>query len=116
MGRRAKESPESLGDRLRNGQSHPAATPEERENQMIALAYDLAEQQLRAGTASSQVIAHFLKIGTLKNQYELEKLKQETALLSAKKSAIEAEEDIKVLYADAIKAMQKYRGESDAEE
>ena len=36
--------------------SRPALTPEARENQMIALAENLAEQQLRDGTASSQVI------------------------------------------------------------
>ena len=36
----------------------PALTPEARENQMIALAVDLAEKQLLEGTASSQVITH----------------------------------------------------------
>lgn len=110
MGRRASKPLESGGDILRNGKSHPAATPEERENQLISLAFDRAEEQLRNGTASSQVITHFLKQGTVKAQIELEKLRQENALLEAKTSAIKSAESQEKIYADAIKAMQKYRG------
>lgn len=110
MGRRASKSQESGDDILRNGKSHPAATPEERENQLISLAFDRAEEQLRNGTASSQVITHFLKQGTVKAQIELEKLRQENALLEAKTSAIKSAESQEKIYADAIKAMQKYRG------
>lgn len=113
MGRRAKESPESNGNSLKKGRSHPAATPEERENQLISLAFDRAEQQLRDGTASSMVITHFLKLGTVKNEIELEKLRRENELLAAKTSAIESAENVERLYADAIKAMQKYRGSNE---
>lgn len=113
MGRRPKDSQESVGERLRNGVSHPAATPEERQNQMISLAYDCAEQQMREGKASSQVITHFLKLGTIQSELELEKLKRENELLAAKTTAIESAEDLKQVYADAIAAMQKYRGSSD---
>ncbi len=42
----------------------PATTPEEREKQVINYAYELAEKQMLAGTASSQVITHFLKRST----------------------------------------------------
>lgn len=110
MGRRAKNSLESDSDYLKHGKSHPAATPEERENQLISLAFDRAEEQLRNGTASSQVITHFLKQGTVKAQIELEKLRQENALLEAKTSAIKSAESQEKIYAEAIKAMQKYRG------
>lgn len=113
MGRRAKKSSDSDLNSLKNGKSHPAATPEERENQMISLAFDRAEQQLRDGTASSQVITHFLKLGTVKNEIELEKLRRENELLAAKTSAIESAENVERLYADAIKAMQKYRGSNE---
>ena len=89
------------------------ATPEERENQLISLAFDRAEQQLRDGTASSQVITHFLKLGTVKNEIELEKLRRENELLAAKTTAIESAENVEKLYADAIKAMQKYRGSNE---
>ena len=68
----------------------PALTPEARENQMISLAVDLAEQQLRNGTASSQVITHFLKLGTEKAKLEREKLRQENELLRAKTEMIES--------------------------
>ena len=113
MGRRAKKPLESGDDNLRHGKSHPAGTPEERENQLISLAFDRAEQQLRDGTASSQVITHFLKLGTVKNEIELEKLRRENELLAAKTSAIESAENVERLYADAIKAMQKYRGSNE---
>lgn len=113
MGRRAKDPLQSESDNLKHGKSHPAATPEERENQLISLAFDRAEKQLRDGTASSQVITHFLKLGTVKNEIELEKLRRENELLAAKTSAIESAENVEKLYADAITAMKKYRGTDD---
>lgn len=88
----------------------PALTPEARENQMIALAVDLAEQQLRDGTASSQVITHYLKLGSTKDKLEREKLEEENKLLRAKTKAIEDAADMKALYADAIEAMKRYSG------
>lgn len=115
MGRRAKDPPISSEDILREGKSHPALTPEQRENQLISLAMDRAEQQLRDGTASSQVITHFLKLGTVKYELELEKTKQENELLSAKTSAIKSAENTEKVYADAIEAMKKYRGVSEYE-
>ena len=68
----------------------PALNPEERENQMINLAVNLAEQQLRDGTASSQVITHFLKLGTTKAELEKEKLRNENEVLKAKAKSIES--------------------------
>ena len=94
----------------------PALTPEARENQMISLAVDLAEQQLRNGTASSQVITHFLKLGTTKAELEKEKLKKETELLNAKTKAAESAEEVKVLYENALKAMRNYSGYGDPDE
>ena len=71
---------------------------------------DRAEQQLLDGTASSQVITHFLKLGTAKYQYETEKLKHDTELVQAKTESIARADKIEELYADAIKAMQIYKG------
>ena len=88
----------------------PALTPEARENQMISLAVDLAERQLIEGTASSQVITHFLKLGTTKAELEKEKLKKENKLLEAKTSAIEDSKEYKILVEDAIKAIKGYQG------
>ena len=93
-----------------------ALTPEARENQMIALAADLAEQQLRDGTASSQVITHFLKLGTTRAELEKEKLRAENEVLRAKAKAISDAEEMKVLYENAIKAMRSYSGNGDADE
>lgn len=89
----------------------PALTPEARENQMIALAVDLAEKQLAEGTASSQVITHFLKLGSSKERLEKEKLRAESELLKAKQSAIQSQEDVKELYANAMNAMKIYSGQ-----
>lgn len=87
-----------------------AISPENRENQLISLATDLAEQQLREGTASSQVITHFLKLGTTKAELEKEKLKKENAVLEAKAKAYQSGEEIKEMYENAIKAMKDYAG------
>ena len=88
----------------------PALTPEARENQLISLSMDLAEQQLMDGTASSQVITHFLKLGTAKYQYEAEKLKHDTELVKAKTEALESAKNVEALYAEALKAMKTYSG------
>lgn len=88
----------------------PALTPEGRENQLVALAIDLAEKQLIEGTASSQVITHYLKIGCTKYKYELERLEEENKLLRAKTEALESAKTSEKLYQDAIEAMRKYSG------
>ena len=93
-----------------------AITPEARENQMISYAMDLAEQQILDGTASSQVITHFLKLGTEKERLEREKLKQENELLKAKTNAMESSEEMKQMYEEAIKAMRTYSGNGDPDD
>lgn len=94
----------------------PALTPEARENQMISLAVDLAEKQLQEGTASSQVITHYLKLGSMRERLEREKLEEENKLLRARTKAIEEGADMKELYENAIKAMQRYSGHGDDDE
>lgn len=88
----------------------PALTPEARENQMISLAVDLAEKQLLEGTASSQVITHFLKLATTKTELEKEKLRQENELLRARTRSLESQDNSEQLYKDAIAAMKRYGG------
>lgn len=94
----------------------PALSPEARESQMISLAVDLAEQQLRDGTASSQVITHFLKLGTTRAELEKEKIKNENELLKAKAKAVGDSEEMKVIYEKALKAMRNYAGYGDPDE
>ena len=94
----------------------PALSPEARENQMISLAVDLAERQLIEGTASSQVITHFLKLATTKAQLEKEKLVQENKMLEAKTKAIQSAENVEKLYSDAISAMKRYSGHGDSDD
>lgn len=93
----------------------PALTPEARENQLIALAVDLAEKQLIEGTASSQVITHYLKLGTTKERIEKEILEKQKELISAKTEALRDSKDIKEMYQAALKAMQRYSGQGDGD-
>ena len=88
----------------------PAQSPEERENQLIALAIDLAEKQLAEGTASSQVITHYLKLGTTMARLEKQKLENENKLILAKTEALETARHADELYAEAIAAMRSYQG------
>jgi len=88
----------------------PATTPEARENQMISLAFDLAEKQLLDGSASSQVITHYLKLATTREQIEKEKLVLEKQLLKARTDTIESSKRVEELYANALDAMRGYQG------
>lgn len=88
----------------------PALTPEARENQMIALAFDLVEERLRNGTASSQETTHFLKLATVREMREREKLEAEIKLANAKIASLESQSASASLYADAIEAFSIYSG------
>lgn len=94
----------------------PALTPEARENQMIALAVDLAEKQLMEGTASSQVITHYLKLGSTKERIEKEILEKQKELISAKTENLKSAKRIEELYTNAIEAMRRYGGHGDDDE
>lgn len=89
----------------------PATTPEGREKQMISLAYDLAEQQLRDGSASAQVLTQFLKLGSTRERLEQRKLNGEIELTVAKIQQIASVEKIEKLYSEAISAMRSYGGD-----
>lgn len=90
--------------------SRPALTPEAREGQLISLATDLAEKQLREGTASSQVITHYLKLGSPNAKLEREKLRLETELVKAKTEAIQSQQHAEELFTNAINAFSIYSG------
>lgn len=94
----------------------PALTPEARENQLIYLATELAEQQLRDGTASSQVITHYLKLGTTKERIEKEILEKQKELITAKTESLQSTKRIEELYSNAIAAMRKYSGNVSGED
>ena len=93
-------------------QQMPYLTPEEWENRLIALSYDAVEQRILNGTASAAEYVHFLRAGSLKQREEMEKLREENALLRAKTSAIESEKDRAVFYKEVIAALSNYRTET----
>lgn len=88
----------------------PALTPEARENQLISLAVDLAEKQLQEGTASSQVITHYLKLGSTKERIEKEILEKQKELIIAKTEAMQSAKRVEELYSNALDAMRRYSG------
>ncbi len=94
----------------------PATTPEARENQLISLAVDLAEKQLLEGTASSQVITHYLKLGSTKERIEREILEKQKALIEAKTENLQSAKRIEELYTNAINAMKNYSGQNNSSE
>ncbi len=89
----------------------PAFTPEARENQLISLAVDLAEERLLNGTASSQMIVHFLKLGSTKERLEKEILQEQKDLIKAKTKNIQSAEHSEELYRDALNAFRGYSGQ-----
>lgn len=89
----------------------PATTPEAREQQLVGYAVELAERQLLEGTASSQVITHYLKIASGREKLERDKLQKENELLQAKVQQIGSGEEIKELYSNALSAMRAYSGQ-----
>lgn len=94
----------------------PALTPEARENQLIALAVDLVEQRLLDGTASSQETTHFLKLGSMRNRLEMEKLEEENRLLKAKTESIQSQKKSEELFLEAINAFRSYSGKEDSDD
>lgn len=102
---------ESTSSKLR-----PALSDEARENRMISMAMDLAEQKLRDGTASSQLITELIKRGSYKAKLENEKLMEENKLLRARTEAIESSKEVEKLYKEALDAMRRYGGHGDDNE
>lgn len=91
----------------------PAMSAEGRENQLIARAVDLAEQQLIDGTASSQVITHYLKLGSTKERIEKEILESKRDLIIAQTQNLKSMQRVEELYEEALNAMRRYSGQSD---
>lgn len=89
----------------------PATTVENREGQLVSLAVDLAERQLQDGTASAQVITHYLKLGSTREMLEQERLAGENSLLEAKIEAMASTKRIEELYSAALDAMRNYAGQ-----
>ena len=94
----------------------PATTPEARESQMVSLAINLAEQQLRDGTASAQVITHYLKLGSVKDRIERDILREQKKLVEAKTESLQSAKRVEELYLNALAAMRDYSGSEEDED
>lgn len=94
----------------------PARSPEAKENQMINLAFKLAEKKLKEGTASSQLITHFLKLATTREELENEKLRADLLVADAKVKHLQSQATSQDLYEKAIKAFRSYVGTPEEED
>jgi hypothetical protein len=94
----------------------PATSPEEREQQLADAAYDLAEEQIGNGTASSQVITHFLKMGSTRERLEQERMQHEVELMQARREQLEGQQRMEEMFTEAIRAFKGYRGLSESYE
>lgn len=94
----------------RKRRRRPATTPEARENQLISLATDMAEKQMIAGTASAQVVVHYLKLATSRNKLEEEKIRLDNNLTEAKHKQIGDADNGEKKYDEVLRAMRTYSG------
>lgn len=94
----------------------PATTVESKESQVISMAVDLAEQQIREGTVSSQVLTHYLKLGSTREQLEQQRLQRENELLKSKVEQLASAKNVEELYGEALQAMKAYSGQDVEEE
>jgi hypothetical protein len=97
----------------KNVSSRRATTLEGREQEMVSLAVNLAERQLKEGTASAQVISHYLKLGSTREILEQQKMERENELLRARVEQLASSQRTELLYDEAIKAMRRYAGQED---
>lgn len=93
----------------------PATTPEERENQLVALAFDLTEKRMKDGSASAQEVTHFLKLGSSREQLEQARIAAEVELAKAKMENMASAARVEELYGEAINAMRRYSGQAPLE-
>jgi len=101
-------------EKQKNRPRRPGTTVEARENQLIALAVDLAEKQMIEGTASSQVITHYLKLGSTKERIEKDILIEQKKLIEAKTESIQSGKRVEEIYKKALNAMQSYSGKGES--
>lgn len=94
----------------------PALSEDAREQQLVSLATDLAEKQLREGTASAQVIVHYLKAGSKKEKIEREIMEKQKGLLDAKTQNLQSYKRMEEMYANALNAMRRYSGQDESDD
>lgn len=87
-----------------------ATTPEGREQQLIALAVDVAEDMMRNGNAPAQIVTHYLKMGSTREKIELELKSEEIKVAKARREMMESQKKIESVYEEALAAMRHYAG------
>ena len=86
-----------------------ALSLERREDQLISLAYDLVEERIRNGTATSAETVEFLKRGSTKARLEKEIMEEQKKYMKAKTEAMESAKRVEELYSEAMVAFRSYQ-------
>lgn len=92
-----------------------AQTPEERENQLIALALDRVEERMQNRTATAQEYIQFIRMASSKARAEADKVALELELVKAKTENLRMQQKNEEMFSNAIKAFKRYSG-ADSEE
>lgn len=109
MATRRVNGPE--GAKPKTSRRPPARTLEDRENQLIAKAFDLAEKQIDEGTASAQVISHYLRLGSTSEKLAQQYKAQEIELLRIKAETFASQRRTEELMTQALDAFKAYSGQ-----
>jgi hypothetical protein len=88
----------------------PASSPEARELQLVGMAYDLLEQRLADGTASSQEVTTLIKFGSTRESLEQMKIEHEIELARVKAEGLAKADRLESLMGDALDAFRSYQG------
>ena len=112
MARRRVLTGEGIGDK----EYPPATTQDAREKQLICMAYDLAEIRMRNGTASSQEVVHFLRMGSQRDKLEKEIMGEQKKLVTAKAGAYESARNLETMINDAMEMFKVYNGKGEENE
>lgn len=94
----------------------PTISEEARIQRITSLAYDLVEQRMLDGTASSQETTYFLKASSNEAKLKLAILEKEEKLIAAKTEQINSQRRTEELLDKAMKAFASYTGQGDNDE
>lgn len=86
----------------------PATTPEARERQLIAKAYDEIERRIDAKEATAAELLHFAKGGSRTEKLHQEKMEAENHLLEVKRELMESQKRQESLFEEALEAFRSY--------
>lgn len=97
-----------------NGYTHvPSELERERENMFLAT--ELAAKQLRDGTAKAQVVTHYLRMSSPREDIERRMMEAKIALLEGQLAACQNDMATQALIIEALESLREYRGSGEVQ-